>query len=443
MSSNTYKIVSGGQIGQDFSEAQVIQNLQHIFNIDQTRAAGLFAQPDTVIKSGLSLIHAERYRDRLTEAGLQVAIYADSNPSSTAPDTIVENNTETQPEAPAENASGDPAAASMSRSGLRRVQIDFTGSGREYFGIWIVNILLCILTLGLYSAWATVRDKQYFYGNTKIEGSGFQYLANPWVILRGRLIAGAAVVVWVVASELWLEAAAALAIAFLFMLPWIVTRGLKFTAINSAYRNIRFDFNASYGQAFMALLIWPFVGLITLFLAMPFAAFKSQQFLVENSSFGTTQFKFTATPRQYYAFFLKLLGIALGTGLLSLGVAEIANPALAFPVAALGYLILLGYLLAALTNLAMDATTLAEHGFASKLGKRQTVWIYLTNSLLIGLTLGFFTPWAKVRMARYRASCTEMLIDGELDQFVAAEHTRTSAIGQEMADAFDVGFAPI
>jgi len=30
----------------------------------------------------------------------------------------------------------------------------FTGSGAEYFGIWIVNLLLTIVTLGLYSAWA-------------------------------------------------------------------------------------------------------------------------------------------------------------------------------------------------------------------------------------------------------------------------------------------------
>jgi hypothetical protein len=36
-------------------------------------------------------------------------------------------------------------------------QLHFTGSGAEYFGIWIVNLLLTILTLGIYSAWAKVR----------------------------------------------------------------------------------------------------------------------------------------------------------------------------------------------------------------------------------------------------------------------------------------------
>ncbi len=29
----------------------------------------------------------------------------------------------------------------------------FRGSASEYFGIWIVNVLLTIVTIGIYSAW--------------------------------------------------------------------------------------------------------------------------------------------------------------------------------------------------------------------------------------------------------------------------------------------------
>ena len=42
----------------------------------------------------------------------------------------------------------------------------FTGTSAEYFRIWIVNVALTILTLGVYSAWAKVRTEQYFYGHT-------------------------------------------------------------------------------------------------------------------------------------------------------------------------------------------------------------------------------------------------------------------------------------
>ncbi len=40
----------------------------------------------------------------------------------------------------------------------------FTGAASEYLGIWFVNILLTILTLGIYSAWAREGAAQFYYG---------------------------------------------------------------------------------------------------------------------------------------------------------------------------------------------------------------------------------------------------------------------------------------
>jgi uncharacterized membrane protein YjgN (DUF898 family) len=69
--------------------------------------------------------------------------------------------------------------ASDSGNASRIAPFEFTSTGREYFGIWIVNILLTVLTLGIYSAWAKVRRNRYVYGNTRLLGSGFDYHAQP------------------------------------------------------------------------------------------------------------------------------------------------------------------------------------------------------------------------------------------------------------------------
>ena len=45
-------------------------------------------------------------------------------------------------------------------------RLQFTGSGADYFRIWIVNLFLTIVTLGIYAAWAKVRTRQYFYSHT-------------------------------------------------------------------------------------------------------------------------------------------------------------------------------------------------------------------------------------------------------------------------------------
>ena len=51
-------------------------------------------------------------------------------------------------------ATSKPLTAQLNREYFR-----FHGNGAEYFRIWIVNFLLTLLTLGVYSAWAKVRKK--------------------------------------------------------------------------------------------------------------------------------------------------------------------------------------------------------------------------------------------------------------------------------------------
>ena len=71
---------------------------------------------------------------------------------------------------------------------IKTIHFEFTGKTGEYFKIWIVNIFLTILTLGIYSAWAKVRKRRYFYGNTLLLNAPFEYLADPIKILKGRFI---------------------------------------------------------------------------------------------------------------------------------------------------------------------------------------------------------------------------------------------------------------
>ena len=66
--------------------------------------------------------------------------------------------------------------------------IKFKGQAGEYFGIWIVNLLLTVITIGIYSAWAKVRKKKYFSSNTEIDGHSFGYHATGWQILKGRIL---------------------------------------------------------------------------------------------------------------------------------------------------------------------------------------------------------------------------------------------------------------
>jgi uncharacterized membrane protein YjgN (DUF898 family) len=107
-----------------------------------------------------------------------------------------------------------------------------------------VNICLTIVTLGIYSPWAKVRRKRYFYPNSLLSGSSFHYRASPKAILKGRIIVFAAFVIYSIAKQFDPNFGLVLLIVLFFLLPAVLILALHFNAVNSVYRNERFGFKA-------------------------------------------------------------------------------------------------------------------------------------------------------------------------------------------------------
>ena len=322
----------------------------------------------------------------------------------------------------------------------QRIPFQFTGSGSEYFKIWIVNIVLSVLTLGIYSAWAKVRRKQYFYGNTKLAEASFSYLADPVKILKGRLIVFAVFLVYSLINQFFPLAGAILLLLLLPLLPWFVVRALSFNARNSAVRNIRFTFQGTYFEAAKVFLFWPILLPFTLGFIFPYLLYRQKKFLVDNSTYGTTPFAFEATPKDYYMLFVGLLlplVICVAAGIGS-GFFVSFAPILFFIVF---YLYAMAFIAVKANNLLYNSSTLAVHGFHSTMAIKDYVIIVVTNTIATMLSLGFFHPFAQVRTYRYRIEHLTLLSAGDLDQFVAAEREQVSALGDEAADFldFDIG----
>ena len=65
--------------------------------------------------------------------------------------------------------------------------LKFRGQGSVLTGIFLVNLLLTVLTLGIYYAWAKVKTKKYIYSSTYLEESSFQYHATGKELFMGYL----------------------------------------------------------------------------------------------------------------------------------------------------------------------------------------------------------------------------------------------------------------
>jgi hypothetical protein len=198
-------------------------------------------------------------------------------------------------------AVGQSAAES---SGTREAKFNFVGDGSEYFRIWIVNMFLSIVTLGIYSAWAKVRREQYFHRNLMLDGSGFDYHGKPMAILKGRIVA-VLLLGGLSAAQHFSPLAYGVAILCLLpVVPWLAVKAFRFRAHNTSYRGLRFSFHGTYGQAFKVFVGYGLLAMVTLWLAFPAFYRQLRKFILDNTRFGTTAFDCSVTTGEIYKIFL-------------------------------------------------------------------------------------------------------------------------------------------
>ncbi len=133
----------------------------------------------------------------------------------------------------------------------------FTGSGYEYFKIWIVNILLTAITVGIYYPWAKVRNLRYFYGNTYLEDRNFEYHATGEQIFKGYLIAMGLFIGYTIIQQISLAGGIVVLALLLAAIPWVIWRSLMFSLRMTSFSNVRFSFEGSLGQAYINFLLLP------------------------------------------------------------------------------------------------------------------------------------------------------------------------------------------
>ncbi len=346
------------------------------------------------------------------------------------------------PRTPPPGSDSQQGAAKPIKTFNAQIPFQFKGTGSEYFRIWIVNVLLSIITLGIYSAWAKVRRKQYFYGNTSLTEAAFRYLADPIKILKGRMIVFLGFAGYSLANQLLPAAAIVLSIGFVFILPWLVVRSLAFNARNSAWRNIRFNFTGTYGDAAKVFILWPILIPFTLGMILPYVYFRQKKFVVENSAYGSAPFVFHATSRDYYHIMLKMLLPILIVGVFA-GIVMAFSPRLSFLAVSIilaMYLYAFAYFSVTSSNLLYNSGALLKHRFKATMSVNPYALIVLTNTLATVLTVGFFHPFAMIRAYRYKIHHLSLIADGDLEQFIAAEVKETSALGDELSDFMDFDF---
>jgi uncharacterized membrane protein YjgN (DUF898 family) len=366
----------------------------------------------------------------------------------------------------------------------------FTGSAGEYFRIWIVNLLFSLLTLGIYSAWATVRNRRYLYGNVELDGSRFDFHGSPLAILRGRILAVLLFAAYAFGGDFHYAVPLVALCLLIVAAPWIMVAALRFRLSNTSWKSLRFGFEATTGHAYRTFAVpaaitlvaygallgqaivgqgdvlqgnlkayfaWVLVMSLLAFWLIPTISFRARNLAFNNACFGQHRFSADIDSGVFYAAFLKAAGLGIVAIFAAILVTVVLGAAL-FPViglidkqvvlatgGAVFYVVLiLVYLLpfalwhVRTTNHAFSALRIEGTHFSMSMKVLEYWSILVTNAIAAVLTLGLALPWAKVRMIRFRLR--SLRIQGELGGFAGDRAVTQSATGDQIGDAFDIDF---
>jgi uncharacterized membrane protein YjgN (DUF898 family) len=306
-------------------------------------------------------------------------------------------------------------------SGPRRAR--FMGSGSALCGIHVVNVLLTLLTLGVYFFWAKVKVRAYLLSETEFEGDRFAYHGTGREMLVGFLKALVLFVPITLLNTLpdVLETSAVVRAAVVvgayvvasIVVPMAMLGARRYRLSRTSWRGIRFSLRAR---------TWDFVRLwtsstllvaLTLGLYYPVWVTRRYEFMTRHMWFGSERFGFDGHGRQLLWPFVRMMVLLPFT----LGLSWF-------------------WFAARRTRYCASHTTFAGARFASSVRALPLAWLTLSNAVLLLLTLGLAWPWLSVRSLRYTYANLTLVGPFAVDA-VTQQAQPASVTGEGLAGFFD------
>jgi len=374
----------------------------------------------------------------------------------------------------------------------RALRIEFTGSGSEYFRIWIVNLLLIIVTIGFYLPFAKARRLRYFSGNTVVDGHVLAFHGDPWRMFRGFLLLAVLAGAYALAGHVSRTAGLIAFCLLAAMWPALWRSSLRFRLGNTSWRGLRFAFRGDLAGAYKALLPiylpalllmlpqWLFdpehpqdglvaagqmaamagIGLLAMLAFYPWGFALIKRYQHGGYACADQRTRLDVPTGRVYVLCLKgaamylgvmfVLGIvaavvipALGLGSPAGGAASRAAFVWAMVAFALVYVLTLAligpWFVARTQNLIWSGTASQALRFESHLRVRALAGLTVVNWLLTAVTLGLYRPFAAVKTARLRLESMSLTLDGSVEDWMSRRSANEQdATGDAAGDFFGI-----
>jgi uncharacterized membrane protein YjgN (DUF898 family) len=301
----------------------------------------------------------------------------------------------------------------------------FYGTGGDLFGIQMVNMLLTIVTLGVYYFWGKVKVRRYILSETEFERDCFAYHGTGKELLLGFLKASVLffiplILLDIVPDIIGSTVVKIIAVILTYLLvilfiPYAMVGARRYRLSRTSWRGIRFSFRGKTWE-FMKLFMWgSFLTTITLGLYYPIFETRRYGFLISHSYFGNQKFNFKGTGRELFRPYLLALLLVLPT----LGLYWF-------------------WFLARKQRYFWEHTFFDTLRFRSTVTGRSLLNLVIGNFILMIITLGVAFPWILVRTVRF--ACDYVVPEGPLAlEKIRQEAQAASATGEALGGFMDAG----
>ena len=321
---------------------------------------------------------------------------------------------------------GRPAGAEQAGGPAAEVhRFAFHGEGAALLGMYLVNFLLAIVTVGIYWFWGRTKVRRYLAGAIEFDGDRFVYHGTGRELLIGWLKAAGVFILLVAQLLVWpyvvgrdagnIAGIAVFYVAIFALVPIAIAGAWRYRLSRTSYRGIRFSFR---GEAWALAKIF-YGGLLltalTLGFYYPFYANKLQRYIVANSSFGDVSFGYDGEGRDLFKDWVIALLLFIPT--LTLSVTWFAVKQY---------------------NYYFDHMTFGPARFRAEFKFGDVLVLVFTNYLLVVFTLFIGFPWAVVRALRFFFS--KVSLEGTLQLATVRQRAAAaSATGEGLSDVLDLG----
>ncbi|MCY3683737.1 MAG: DUF898 family protein [Gemmatimonadetes bacterium] len=307
------------------------------------------------------------------------------------------------------------------------LRLRFHGNGSSLFGIFVINVLLTLLTLGVYYFWGKAKIRRYMHSQTELHNSRFSNhttggeLCIGWIkalilILAIVLISEIPSFFWEDMTHEWITLLAFYGLLLFVFLPLAIVGSLRFRLSRTSYRGIRFSFRGNSKTFFKIYYIGLLKTIFTLGLYYPYFETKIRLFLTRSVRFGTGRFKFFGTGRALFWYFVLNLFLT------------------PFTLGLCWY-----WYWAHKTRYYWSCTTFEGTSFHSTVVGSRLLSLKVGNFILLVISLGLAWPWVAVRNNRFL--CDYLVLSDPPDfSSIAQDFSDAGATGEGLSDYLDFEF---